>query len=560
MSRSSFFSRSPRDRNPLLPQHSREESYSLRDLSPRGSQSPRASPSPPPSFYRSKNNDDAHNPSTSRSPGTRERRIQFAAPPPPIATSVVLPPVQHPSQHANSTNYSWGAESSSRGYNAGNRVGGVHIRSNTASVDPLLGLERREKAIHQELQMLLDAQSAGLVQGFGGEVGSKSSIDGSSDAGSSTPTSRSAQRSSSLHNGKNRGIVPVRQPKKKQISLRGARRGLLTDMEELVGIKTDEVGILTSEIETRNEVLKQVDVWEKRIEGARKQLSRYSASGDQGNGSDEEARELAELRTEEQAVDNEIREVEERLAEMKARKRWLGEQIQEGVNRQEAKLSSYQGALKEAESEVKQFLKRPPVPVSVIMGNEAGFMALPSSRRTLSMAREWWNKELSQLHARKQDVGNEKAALDEGAQLWQDAIQVVTEFEDGLRKQMASGDPQNTTLLKKQIGKMGDVISKLEKSAATAEERGWNLLICAIGAELEAFREGEGILQGALEATGSDNELGQEETLDTSVPNELSGKTRELNRDDSTEREDSEDDGPNLEELLVEHGSADETS
>lgn len=408
--------------------------------------------------------------------------------------------------------------------------------------------------------MLLDAQSTGLVQGFGGEVSSKGSIDGSSDAGSSTPTSRSAHRSSSLRNGKSRGIVPVRQPKKKKISLRGARRGLLMDMRELVEIKTDEVSILNSEIGRRDDVLEQVDVWEKRIEGARKQLSGYSAAGDHGNGSNEEARELAELRTEEQAVDNEIREVEERLAEMKARKRWLREQIQEGVNRQEAKLSSYQGALKEAESEVKQFLKRPPVPVSIIMGDEAGFMALPSSRRTLAMAREWWGKELSQLHARKQEVGDEKAALGEGVQLWEDTIQAVTDFEDGLRKEMASGDPQSTPILKKQIGKMSEVISKLEKSATTAEERGWNLLICAIGAELEAFREGESILKGALEATSGDSGPGKKEALDNSISNELSGPTGKLKRDDSADQEDSEDDGPNLEELLVEHGSADDTS
>jgi hypothetical protein len=88
-------------------------------------------------------------------------------------------------------------------------------------LDPLLVLERREKAIHNDLQLLLDAQSAGLVQGFGGEGVGK---EGSSDAGSSTPTMRSGSRK------ERGGVVPVRQPKRRVVGLRGARRGLLGDM------------------------------------------------------------------------------------------------------------------------------------------------------------------------------------------------------------------------------------------------------------------------------------------------------------------------------------------
>jgi len=55
-----------------------------------------------------------------------------------------------------------------------------------------------------------------------------------------------------------------------------------------------------------------------------------------------------------------------------------------------------------------------------------------------------------------------------------------------------------------QLAKMATVMSGLEERLHLAEEKGWNLLICAIGAELAAFQEAEHMLQEALHATGSE--------------------------------------------------------
>ncbi|KAH7379718.1 hypothetical protein BKA64DRAFT_749893 [Cadophora sp. MPI-SDFR-AT-0126] len=544
MSRSSFFSRSSRDSSPLLPQHTNAVSLQDLTLSPQLSQDRTASPSPPPSFYADTR------PSPSLSPSrTKARRIQFAAPPPPIAASILLPPQNSTYQTSSSFAGSYDGGSAGRGLSP-------RIKRGSGGIDPLLGLERRERAIQNDLQMLLDAQSAGLVQGFGGEA--HGGADGSSDAGSSTPTSRSLQRSSSRgHQGS--GIVPVRQPKRKVIGLRGARRGLLRDMEELVAVKREEMGILNGEIERRDVVLEKVNEWQKRIEGVRGQLSGYSGSGGadpvEGDAGDEEAQEIAELRTEERAVENEILEMEDRLAQMKARKRWLGERIKESINRREARLSSYRGALREVESEVKDFLRRPPIPVSAVMGDEEGFTALPASRRTLGMAKEWWNKEVAQLKTRQEEVEKEKAALEEGAEIWAESVKVVVDFEDDLRKQMASSDAQDSNLLRKQIDRMGEVIKTLSDTLGVAESRGWNLLICAVGAELEAFKEGEEILKGALSATkGKDKAEHDDESHDGNFTNGLEELNGQTQRSPSLDREDSEDDGPNLAELLVDRG------
>jgi hypothetical protein len=580
MSRS-FFARgqsssSPRDNSPLLPQH--RNSVSLQTLSPRDdssrTRSPAASPSPPPSFYRSKFNDASpnqaenavlysdHSPSPSRIKGKgKERdfdgpRVQFQGPPAPIAQSVLLPTHQRGDAR----------HSSPSGFQSRNSNSKLQARQSSSGMDPLLIIERKERAIQQELQVLLDAQSTGLVRGFGGGLSS----DGASDAGSATPTTSSAaERSRSREEGG--GYVPVRQPKKKVLSLRGARKGLLKDMATLAGVKEEESLVLDAEIKRRERVLEQTSRWQEKMEAMRGQLESYSEMRHDVRGGGEESAEILALQKEERGIDGEIRDLEDRLMQLRARKNWLGERIREGINRREARLSSYRGALKEVESDVKEFLRRPPVARSIVMGKEEGFAALPPDRRTLGMVSEWWGKEVAALSDRKSLVEAEKGALEEGAEIWSSTMETVTTFEEDLRKQMTANKAQDNAGLREQVGKMRDVIDKLERNLGVAESKHWNLLVCAIGAELEAFKEGEGILKGALgmsSSSGGRESVENEDTfystedgvngleVTTEGLKEGSKKEEVLAREDS--REESEDDGPNLAELMVDHTSREE--
>jgi len=406
-------------------------------------------------------------------------------------------------------------------------------------------------AIQQELQLFLDAQSAGLVKGFSGDTRESlaGARDGSSDGGSSTPTSRSVQKSVSRVD--KHGIVPVRQPKQKTVGLKGARKGLLRDMRELAALKGEEDRILAGEIERREEVLERVKVWESRIQGLIEQSGKVDEDGGEGEG--EEAAEIAELRTEERAVQNEIREMEDRLAQMKARRNWLAERIRESVNKRDARLSSYRFALREVESEVQQFLKQPPITVSIVMGDDEGFMALPAKRRTLEMAKEWWSKEISQLQLRRSEVETEKSALEEGAKMWEESITLVMDFENSLRDAMASNETPDEEMLKKQIGKMESVIAVLTENSKSAEERKWKLLVCCIGAELEAFKAGEELLKGALQVfIGAGMDRSESDKGDKSFHTGLLELDQESTRSGSMGREDS-DDEQRLAELLVEH-------
>lgn len=544
-SRHSFFSNSSgvnESKHPLLSrEYDSHNDVHLHDLpSPsasRASRASRASPSPPPEFYRDLRSPTSPSARTisprpisesgslSKMKGDRKvegRRIQFTAPPPPIIGSVMglgrggisLDGSVHPNMRGSLVMEGRGVVGSLK--SDGSSVGA------TGQLDNLLGLERRERALQAELQMLLDTQAEGLLQGFGG-----GGCDREEGSGSSTPTARSIQRSRDRQgNGSKDGqhirAVPIRQPKKKTIGLRGARKWLLRDMGELVDVKGEEGDLLDEEMKTREVCMAKLEDWKTRIGEVKREIGEFVSSDIQSigtptsslpSGSHEsphnksEDRELFEFRTEERAVENEIREMEDRLLQMKARKNWLRERIKERVNQRESRLSSYRGALREVEVEVQEFLSRPPVMVSMSMGNEEGFMTLPPKRRTLEMAEEWWSKEIISIRARKVAVEKERVALEEGARYWEECMEVVMGFEDDLKDKMRNGQVGDVNGLKRQIGNMREVIRKLDDTARVAEKKGWNLLVAAVGAELQAFQQGEEILRGALKGMGGDIDL-----------------------------------------------------
>lgn len=160
---------------------------------------------------------------------------------------------------------------------------------------------------------------------------------------------------------------------------------------------------------------------------------------------------------------------------------------------------------------MRSFLAAPPAR-SVLMGDERGLEALPVRRRTLEMAREWVEREVGVLEGRRGEVAGEAEAVGEGSVVWNSVVGVVGGFEDRLRRVMKGEGVGDVGVLEGQIGDMKEVIGELEGSYNIAVEKGWNLLVCAVGAELEAFKEGEAMLRGALEAVKSEESLLQEES------------------------------------------------
>lgn len=409
-------------------------------------------------------------------------------------------------------------------------------------------LTRREKAIIHDVQRYLQVQEESLS----GSEASQRSTD-VSDAGSTTPTGttiassspRNPHRSVSFlepvtRSGPGGEVVPVRQPRNRKLGISGARKGITSSLAQLADLKAEEEASLLAALSTRKQALGQLRRLSTRHESIAEELKALETDEQEPL-----AKELEQLDGEYKSVCSEMKELEERLASLKIRSRHLEGRIEDVTNRREAGLSGYKNALREVQNSVKGFLTRPPVkpldlealaentkeetPPSSPGGVE--FMHMRPERRTIDMARDWWEAEVTILEKRKAAVDIERAALEEGGEVWRDVSSLVLEFEADLRRQMMTAstadlkgkgtEAEGTQMLKVQYKKLNTVVTVLEQRLSIAESKGWNLLIAAIGAELEAFREAADMSRAMLTASG------------VAIDETLLGPTRTAAREDS---------------------------
>ena len=599
--------------------------YDLSELSPRADDSllspqQRRSPSPPVRY--SDGASDAG--SASKSKPNQNPRIMFAGPPPPIATSRMLyrdeedqdTSLGSPRSLKSSFVHNISGVLFDRRPSPQN-----HPRDRDYDLEPdaiWLNLHRRERALQRELQHLLDAQSAGLAAHF--DPAPNSSVAPTNDTTISSSSSSARRRVSfqppdsttsiSSISGSTSSsttipapppppgaVLPVRQPRPKPPSLRAARAGLARTVAQLADLKAEEDAQLTQALGARKRALAQLRQLAARREGIAAELAAALEDEDEGEGEGGEGdddngngngvnkpgplgRELRELVAERDAVAGEIGELEARLEGLRRRRRWLDARVEEVRSRREAELSGYRGALREVEARICGLLSRPRVKPLEVAGfrlpapaagegaagppESAGgveFLRLRPERRTVEMARDWWEGEVAILERRRAEVNREREALEEGAEVWKEVVRLVSDFETALRREMSGGaggeggvvqrkkssskskgkgkekesDPTAPTppppssppppeqAMFAQLDKMRAVMAGLEERLRLAEEKGWNLLICAIGAELEAFRLAEDMLLDALRAAGFDvggpgREDGEEDGQEPSPP------------------------------------------
>jgi hypothetical protein len=396
--------------------------------------------------------------------------------------------------------------------------------------DPFLQVDRAAKALQRTIQAYLDAQSDGLnanLTGGGGED--------MSSVGSPTPTPSVASPSRSASMPK---TIPIRQPAPKKISLRGARRGLGKAMDEFAQLRSEELAVISSELSTRQLALKK----SKRYQDKRASL----LSNIQSIQTTSLETSAHTLRKEADVVNREIQEVESRLFELRSRYRQLITQADQLDNSLDSKLSSYRSSLALVEKDMKQFLRQPPVSHSLpifdnLNPSQRGIYALKPERRTLEMAEEQWTAEQELLSHRKADVESEREALQEGVSIWQAATARIAEFEKSLRRALrgpkdltdsTTPDIEHEALLTQ----LNTLISSLQADLATAESNTWNLLICCLGAEIEALEQGRVLLGGAPPADDEKdagyrngdlpeevNDLSTQSTSDDPPPDLLNG-------------------------------------
>ncbi len=425
---------------------------------------------------------------------------------------------------------------------------------------PLTALQRKEKQLQRDLQSLLDAQSEGLIAGLGG--GPQDDV---SSNGSLTPTA-------SVASGQGSRVVPVRQPVRKRVGLRSARQGISRAMRELAEIKSEEAQVFDSDMSERDNVLAQVEGWEQKRKGLESEIS--------GIQSNEEGRRMPELAREAGRMEAEIKELETRLYEMRAKHRVVTAEISQIENSVQSKLSSYKASLSIVDSQVRRFLAKPPLSTTLRRPDESSLFALPAKRRTLDMAREHWQTERVELAKKKEEVVVERNALEDGVIVWNDVVSEVTTFEKRLRLDMQRMGPISQAIpsdsddhgipssgMDKVLRDMDQVILRIESKLKLAEAKDWKLLVCCIGAELGAFKEGKEILQKALDvaASQSTHEMpSQSDDEGVRLDRDRRGSDELLNHgleelhrpaletSNGTERSEDEDEDPDP-ELLISH-------
>ena len=354
--------------------------------------------------------------------------------------------------------------------------------------DPLLQVERQVKQVQQSLQVLIDAQSDGLLAG----------LEGATDDGIIDGSNLSSSRSQST-------TVPVRQPWKRKIGLRAAREGILKAMEDLLNLRGDQQGAIDSEIGGRKEALNDVDSL------GSKRMGLEESIGAIENG--QEGQRSKELRNEASNIEAEITELEARLYELKARQRYVVDEISLHENAFEAKLSSYKASLSLVDTNIASYLQAPPVKHLPSISEDTAFYSLNPKRRTLEMAKTQWKEEEAELEKRRQQVNLEIDALAEGSDAWEQVILRVSGFEKRLKIEMrrsiqSQSEPfhGDDEAAKKLLGDLRETTDFISGKLELARKKSWNLLVCCIGAELEALEEAFDMLRAVFNVPLSDEQ------------------------------------------------------
>jgi hypothetical protein len=340
-------------------------------------------------------------------------------------------------------------------------------------------------------------------------------------------------------------------------------------MLALANLKAEEDAQIDDALAQRRKAILQLDRLSSRRDDVNKELHALEDDEEEPLGLA-----LRDLGAQYDSLTQEIHALEEKLVGMRNRRRVVRGQMDDVKNQREAGLSGFRGALRDVESDVAALMRRPPIrpldpevfdstaPIDgeddeqINVNGGFDFLKMIPERRTIDMARTWWQTEIAALERRKLQIDSEHRALEEGGVLWLEVMALVTDFESRLRMAMkaSSGEsspavttantkgkekiPSQEDVIREQLPLLEKSIGELEGHMQTAESRRWNLLICAIGAELEAFREAHDLLQGAIEDDEEEEHLHQtSEEGASQQQSESEGATGTAQAEDSDENE-----------------------
>lgn len=468
------------------------------------------------------------------------------------------------------------------------------------SSETYISLQRQQKYLESHLQALLDAQSAGLLA-LTGDVSASREHESQSqpqDVGAALPVpgdegiepsldtmSISSQRLPHTLSSRKRGeeksfTLPIRQPKPRRITLRASRRGIGKTIADLAVLKETELHLLEDEARSYEDSLSTIREHVAKEEGLKAEIARIEAPMASPSSPSSRTSQLERshgesqhmpvdvMKEEENRLGNEIKEAETRLYQLRAEQRLLRQRIQESNNRTQAELSSWRNALELAERDGKMLVAREPKGFRGALSRERGgkgqsVWSLPAGRRTLRMVEEQYIGDITRLSKEVSGVEREQEALERGGEVWAEVLREMNNVEMALSAEMKvlngrapngkSDDEDRTKGTALVLDKIASAIKPIEEKLELAQKRSWTLLICAIGAELEALRQGLKILEDVHE---QQRPRGSNGTLDHSPPGDSTARkdkpalSKEISHQESDTDEQDEVPGP---ELLVSH-------
>jgi hypothetical protein len=435
----------------------------------------------------------------------------------------------------------------------GGDTGGMGARSKgNASVlmSSYAVLLRRERTVQNELQELLDLQSEMLLEGQQSQgLAPPSSRDDHSSRASSASASESRSRTRE---------PKVRRPR----TLRSARHGISRALHTLLTLSNGKIEELVEMYRSLADARTLAKGWIKRLKGIEEQIKKLEHENEEGKDhgnaqtnshairlsnnhssdgriSPEQTRSSARKRTirnieqeyneldiEIRQAESEIHRLQRHLQTLQRRRSLLLNRITEERSKKEARVASWKNAKRELEIEIGSWLRVPPIAlvenldiVASISGHpgtapkldrqqgpEGGdvahnFLTLPTKRRTLDMAYTSLDHSMTALRPIIRSIEREAQALQLGGEVWNACVKMIEGFEKELKLWMQRSGPRSKNFRKESeelLKTMQSIRETLEREEFHAQNEGWNLLVCALGAELESWQEGENVLRNLL--------------------------------------------------------------
>ena len=303
--------------------------------------------------------------------------------------------------------------------------------------------------------------------------------------------------------------MPTRQKAstQKRVGLQAARKGILRGLHDLVEVKDQEKALLATQLSQHEDTLMEIERAEAKRRGIMGQIEAIERNGREGM----EA--IGKLEGEERDIERAILETEERLMELRVKLKRVRARREEGGNRLDARLSSWRAALEDLERGGGERW----------LGDKGtgpmkgkGVWALPRERRTLGLVRESVKEERAEVEENLVRTEREREACGKGAEVWADVVTTITGVERRLKSELGSPNPAKKRpktgmgerdaveeiagegSMEAMLQHMTSALSTLSTQLDLAESQGWKLLVCSIGAEVEALREGREMLLSAL--------------------------------------------------------------